>query len=491
MNNIVYTDEQKLIFDEIIDSTNPVVAIKATAGSSKSHSLVQATSRYKQIFPDASVRYLIFGKTAADEAKKEFGTDAIVSTLHSYAYAHMVEPYKLQKPIRSFLTWKDIPKSIRRPFGKDSEILGMLENYCKSDYTTLNEYVSYLKDELSDVDFSLFPYVKRLLNSMARGNMPCTHSFYLKLFHIFVVSGKETLAHVERLLVDEFQDMSGMALDIIDRIPADQKVFVGDSNQAIFDFLNLKDGFAQYPNAKVLNLSKSFRVDKKFAPYIQTFLRRYLEPDAVFDGMDYPTTVTPKTKAYLTRTNVKLISKMIMLNKTNTPYHLSHKTKLKDMFKLPLAVIYAKPGFDQRDPELKHLQNDIDNWGSLPKSKRDQISLTKYLKETNIDDAKVTSAINLVLNFDRQEIIDAHKQADAHRGKPCDLTLMTAHTSKGATRDIVELDNDMNEAIKDLVDKPMEQLTSSERSEMCLYFVACTRHRHKLINAKYLNMLEE
>ena len=31
MNNIVYTDEQKLIFDQIIDPTNPVVSIKATA----------------------------------------------------------------------------------------------------------------------------------------------------------------------------------------------------------------------------------------------------------------------------------------------------------------------------------------------------------------------------------------------------------------------------------------------------------------------------
>ena len=43
------------------------------------------------------------------------------------------------------------------------------------------------------------------------------------------------LAHEDRLLVDEFQDMSGMALDIINAIPADQKVFVGDPNQSIFE----------------------------------------------------------------------------------------------------------------------------------------------------------------------------------------------------------------------------------------------------------------
>lgn len=33
MTKLNYTDEQKLIFDQIIQPTNPVVAIRATAGS--------------------------------------------------------------------------------------------------------------------------------------------------------------------------------------------------------------------------------------------------------------------------------------------------------------------------------------------------------------------------------------------------------------------------------------------------------------------------
>ena len=32
MNKLSYTDEQKLIFDEIIQPTNPMLTIKATAG---------------------------------------------------------------------------------------------------------------------------------------------------------------------------------------------------------------------------------------------------------------------------------------------------------------------------------------------------------------------------------------------------------------------------------------------------------------------------
>lgn len=326
---------------------------------------------------------------------------------------------------------------------------------------------------------------------MAQGRMPITHSFYLKLFHIFVMNKQIQLDHHDRLLVDEFQDMSGLALDIIKAIPADQKIFVGDPNQSIFEFLKLQNGFAQFLDAKVLNLSKSFRVSSKYAPAIQQFLHNHLEPNAVFEGMDYPADVKSVTKAYLTRTNAKLIAKMIELNKSNTPYHLSHKTKLKQMFKLPLAIIYAKPGFDQKDPELKHLQHDIDDWGSLPKSKREEISLIKYLKEQNLHDSKLQSAITLTLNFDRQDIIDAFNHAEDHKGKECNLQLMTVHTSKGISRDVIELDDDINESVLEVMKLPVTALSDAERAELCLGFVATTRHRHQLINCQFLGDLDE
>ncbi len=490
MTNIVFTDEQQLIFDELISPTSPIVTIRATAGSSKTTSLVAAISRYKQVFPDHSVRYLVFGALAAADGKSEFGTNAIVSTLHAYAYHHIVKEYKLGA-VKSFLTWRDIPKNIKRPFNTDGDILNIIEDYCSSSHLSLDAYTEEQQDMNPLFEYRLIPSVKQVLNHMAQGRMPITHSFYLKLFHIFVMNNKIQLDHHDRLLVDEFQDMSGLALDIINAIPADQKIFVGDPNQSIFEFLKLQNGFAKYPDAKVLTLSKSFRVSAKYAPAIQQFLHKHLEPNAVFEGMEYPPDVKCVTKAYLTRTNAKLISKMIELNKQNVPYHLSHKTKLKQMFKLPLAVIYAKPGFDQKDPELKHLQHDIDDWGSLPKSKRDEISLIKYLKEQNLHDSKLQSAITLTLNFDRQDIIDAFNHAEDHKSKECNLQLMTVHTSKGITRDIVELDDDVNEAISDLLHIPQENLTSSERAEMCLYFVSVSRHRHVLINAKHLGVIDE
>jgi len=456
-------------------------------GSSKTSSLVQAISRYKQVFPDADVRYLVFGALNSAEAQREFGDNAIASTLHSYAYSQVVKRFKLGQ-IKPFLTWRDLPKSIKRPFGSDYDLLVLIDDYCKSDHLSLDSYAIEQADTNPEFNKRLIAPTKQVLNMMAQGSLVITHSFYLKLFHILVMDGTIQLASVDRLLVDEFQDMSGLALDIINKIPAEQKVFVGDVNQSIFSFLKLQNGFARYPDAKVLTLSKSFRVDQSYAPAIQSFLRKYLEPEAVFNGMEYPTNPapTPLTKAYLTRTNDSLITKMIELNKAGIPYHLSTKAKLKQMFKLPLALIYAKPAFDQKDSELKHLQHDIDDWGSFSERKRKELSLFAYLRQANPDDAKLASAMTLVTKFGSKDIINAYEHADDHRKKACNLSLLTGHTSKGSTFDEVELAEDLNKAIDEIVQKDPSTYTDDDRAELCLYFVVCTRHRYKLTNARHL-----
>lgn len=481
-----WSDEQLAIFEEIANPTSNILRIKATAGASKSSSLVEGIARYKYKEPNSLVRYIVFGNLASKEARKEFGSTAIVSTLHSYAYSQVVKQYGLGE-VKPFITWRDIPKTVQRPFGKDSELTKLVEQYCQSSYTTMDDFIDSVEDDT--FAYNLIPAAKQILNLMATGKMPVTHSFYLKLYHILVVRGAEKPAPVDRLLLDEFQDISEMALDIINAIPATQKVFVGDPNQRIFTFMNLTDGFSKYPEAKTLTLSQSFRVDKRYAPVIQTFLHEYLDKDAKFEGMLYPDDVMPKTKAYLTRTNASLIAKMIELNQSNTPYHLSNNMKIKQIFKLPLAIIYAKPGFAQRDPELKHFQELVDEWGLLPDYRKKETGIYSFLlNHPNIDQATI-SAIKLVLKFSKEEIIEAFEQAEEHKKQTCDLQLMTAHTSKGTTRDIIELDDDMDKALIEALSPNYKGTSEERRSEICLYFVAITRHRHKLINAKFLEEL--
>ena len=226
-----WSDQQLDIFTEIANPTKPILKVKATAGAAKSSSLVEAIARYKHTDKYAKVLYLVFGNLASKEARSEFGTNAIVSTLHAYAYSQVVKQYGLGE-VKPFITWKDIPKTVRRPFGKDSDIANLVEDYCQSPYLTLDSYVDSIDDDC--FQFNLVPAAKQILNLMATGAMPVTHSFYLKLYHILVMRGTEKPQPVNRLLIDEAQDMSAMALDIIERIPTDQLVLVGDPNQRIF-----------------------------------------------------------------------------------------------------------------------------------------------------------------------------------------------------------------------------------------------------------------
>jgi len=480
-----WSNQQLEIFTEINEPTKPVLKVKATAGAAKSSSLVEGIARYKHHNPTAKVRYIVFGNLASKEARAEFGTTAIVSTLHAYAYSQVVRQYGLGE-VKPFITWKDIPKTVRRPFGKDFDLAKLVDDYCQSSFLSMDSYVDSVDED--SFQFNLIPAAKQILNLMATGKMPVTHSFYLKLYHILVMRGSETPDAVDRLLIDEAQDMSAMALDIIERIPAKQLVLVGDPNQRIFSFMNLIDGFTRFPDAQTLELSQSFRVDHKYAPAIQHFLHKHLDSTAIFEGMVYPDDVVSKTKAYLTRTNASLISKMIKLNKSATPYHLSHSAKIKQMFKIPLAVIYAKPGFMQRDPDLKAFQELVDEWGKQPIHKQETGMYSYLMNHTNVDPATV-AAIKLMMNFSKEDIIEAYEQAEAHKNVACNLQLMTAHTSKGVTRDIIELDPDMDKALSEALSPKFKGSEDDRRSELCLYFVSCTRHRHQLTGAGHLEKI--
>lgn len=479
-----YTYEQNEIFKYIIEGKEPVVSILATAGSSKSSSIIEATRQVLAIHPDLKIRYLIYGSMASIEARKAFGATAIVSTIHSYAYHHTIKPYNLSTTVLPFLTWMNIPKAIKRPFGIDSIALEYVDNYCNSKYLSFSDYLLEIKDD-EEFNKRAYELAAVLLDEMAEGKMPITHSFYLKFFHIKVMNGEIQLEAMDKLYLDEAQDSSSIMLDIFDMIPAKQKVLVGDRNQKIFAFLNLEDGFLRHPKAKILELNKSFRVDQSYAPAINSFMKNYLNSTSEFIGMDYKEK-NEVTKAYLCRNNSSLIAKMIELNKIGTPYHLATSSKIKQMFKFPLAVIYAKPGFQQRDPELKYLQNSIDNWGR--KHPKKEVSLHAYLLKEDMVLPQIKQAITLSNTFESDLIIKAFNEAGKHQKTKCDLNLLTVHASKGGSWDVVKLDDDINKAAVKVMVIPEHLRTEDDISELNTLFVSVTRHRFRLINAKFLGL---
>lgn len=482
-----WSDEQLEYFKALAIATNSpepqLLKIQAVAGSSKSTSTVEAVKRIHRENPNLSIRYLVFNSAMALEAKTAFGTTAVASTLHALAYHYTVKPYKLNPDIAPWLTYKDIPASIKVPFGSLPLILQTLNDYFESGYT---DFQSFISNEVDIPEWTMLVYMAAnlILDAMATGKMRITHAFYLKLFHILVKLGHIKLKHEDILIVDECQDLNLITLDVFNLYPAKVKVIIGDQAQSIYHFMGCVSAFDFYKDqGTTYHLSTSFRVSNHIAQSVEQFCQTHIAPDMNFKGIDY-TNPQVKTHAYIFRTNLAMIRQMIQLNKSRTPYKLVTKQKVKQLFELPLALIYATPGHTQFSEHLKVIQHTIDKWGKIPDHSK-PAKLTYLANELNEVPA-ISQAIKFIMAVGPEEIVDAYKHAEEHMKAASNLYLMTSHTSKGLSLDEVTLDDSMNNAIEEIIRLPIDERSAEEQSEVFNYYVACTRARYKLNNAKHL-----
>lgn len=491
MREFSWSDEQLTYFKALqtaVNSSEPqLLKIQAIAGSSKSTSTIEAVRRVHQENPSLSIRYLVFNSAMASEAKLGFKHTAVASTLHSLAYFYTVKPYKLNSDIASWLSYNDVPKDIKVPYNSLPTIFQVFDQYFESGYTDFNAFISNEVD-LKEWSAQIHTAATKILDAMATGRMRITHAFYLKLFHILVKANQIQLKPEDILIVDECQDLNIITLDIFHAYPAKVKVIIGDQAQSIYSFMGCVSAFDFYRNSGVTyTLSTSFRVAKHIAKSVEDFCKTHIDPSMDFKGISYDFD-TPKTHAYIFRTNLAMIKQMIKFNKSKIPYKLVTKQKVKQLFELPLSLIYATPGKIQYSSTLKVIQQCVDDWGKLP----DYIKPSKlaYFSENLGDVPAIAQAIKFIASVGIEDIIDAYQHAEEHMKSNSNIYLMTAHTSKGLAMDETTLDNSMNEAIEDIISRPKEMRSTEEQAEIYLYYVACTRAKYKLHNARHL-IIEE
>ena len=492
-----YTDEQELIFKTVAEAVTAakqekpaptLIKINAVAGSSKSTSLIEAIRRVHAIDKTVKSRYLVFNAALAEEARTAYGHTAITSTLHKLAYGHTVRQYKLNPSIAQFLTWQDLPATIKPPFGTTNDVLAVVEDFCTSGSLDIIEYIKSAPDTLPETfrNPRVVTAAVKVIDAMATGKMRCTHSFYLKLFHILLVNGEIDLPPMDVLVIDECQDLTQITLDVVDRYPAKLKILVGDPLQAIYGWMGCVSAFEYYEGQGItLHLSKSFRCNTHIAGAIQHFCRTTFDQTVVFEGVDYQGTPQMNTHAYLARTNASLIEKMIELNATNTPYRLATKQKAKQMFELPLAIIYAKPEGKQHKPELKIIQEAVNKWGKTDRKK----SKLEFIAEYTEEHPTIAAAISIIGRYKSDTIIETATIAESHIRSNSNYILSSIHTSKGLTYDEVTMAPDVNKAISKIMDQlthPSYTLTKEDKAELYLYYVSASRARHRINGAHYL-----
>lgn len=471
------TEEQQQIVNYVKNITTPeMVLIDSVAGSGKT-TLLQAIA--KEIKPKNAI-YLAYNKAIATSSSKKFPPNIDCRTTHSLAYAATVKALKLTV---GFFGPKQIKEKISY---KEKYLLSEdIREFCLSKFLTYNEYAkSYNRTNVS--------LANKYLNLMSNGKIEVSHDFYLKLFHIMLVNKQISQVPYDLVMLDEAGDLNEVTLEIFKNLTGRIKIAVGDPYQNIYTFNHTINCFEHLKKQGVtFKLSKSFRVPETLAAPIEAFCKKYLDPDMKFKGTDLSSKEIV-SRAYISRTNSELINKIIQLNQEKTPYGLVRKAQ--EIFKLPLMIASLKYQGSIYDPTYKHLQEDVnDYYENKDNIKTSHNSLFAFLKSKYAEDISLMLAINLVSKYGAQKIFTTFEDAKKHENKKQNFILLTAHSCKGLEFDEVILAPDMETYLKPVLDlfsetkeKELPNLSSSQKENLNLYYVACTRALISLKNATHL-----
>lgn len=474
-----YTPQQEDIIN-YIKVNEGLVKVNAVAGAGKTTLLVGIA---KEVDPKTGM-YLAYNKSIATESKAKFPKSIDCRTTHSLAYGATVRPYKL---FLGHFGYKEIKENISYP--NKVLLLEYLKQFCLSEHTSFTEFAH----KFGDISEFQIKIVNQYLERMATGEIQCTHDFYLKYYHMLLANGTITYKEpFDLIMLDESGDLNPVTLEIFKLLPAKRKVMVGDQHQNIYTFNHtincfeeMKDEGAMFP------MTQSFRVNENIATKIESFCKKCVDPTMEFKGIPI-TDDRIQTRAFIARTNGSLIGKMMELNDMNVPYTLSRPAK--SIFRVPLLLCSLKPKGFVPDAEYNHLQDDVNEYYA-DMDLKEEYSLLGYIKNKHEEDVTLQSAANIIINYGATAVIDCFERAKRNEKVKANYMLCSAHSAKGLEFDEVTLAADMEKSIAESVGLVAEtgihpsKLTADARSELNLYYVACSRAKKVLNGANYLNRL--
>lgn len=409
------TQQQQRVIDTLKRDDVSMVISSAVAGSGKTHTLVELANQLNI----TKGMYIAYNRAIALEATDKFkNTPVQCSTIHALAYRAVVKQYGLSVGFFKVSSIKEKVSSIVR-----RRVVDTLEAFCLSEYTDPNKYLKTLNIAKEPSELFLL-----YLDKMANGEIQCTHSFYLKLYHIYLVSGDIPVPSVDLLMMDEAGDINALTIEIFRLINAPKKIAVGDLFQNIYSFNNTINGFKALENEAVnVSLTQSFRVSSTVAPKIENFIALHLDPTFEFIGNNYDT-YTINSSAYIARNNSGLLERMLSLMDSDMCFHTTRP--IDSILELPLILANLGNGKKITAPGHWHLENLRSKFEKSVMLQKRHGTVGKYVL-SQVDDDDVTAAFNTLRKHGPRDINALAKYARACSKNPCDLTLTTAHSSKG------------------------------------------------------------
>ena len=256
--------------------------------------------------------------------------------------------------------------------------------------------------------------------SNPKGTLPFTHDYYVKIWQL-----DKPVISADYILLDEAQDTAPVMLDVL-RQNAELGtlvILVGDSAQQIYEWRGACNALAAFPDAPRRFLSQSFRFGPAIAQLANQVLEQLEEKTALrlrgFERIASRVEPVAEPKAILCRTNGAAISHLLQqLGNGKRPFLVGGGSDVISFVEAAQALQQGRP---TSHPELACFAS----WTEVQ----------AYVKEDEGEDLKLM--VKLIDDFGAETILGALRNMPAE--KDADVTISTAHKSKGREWDAVKL----------------------------------------------------
>lgn len=419
----------------------------------------------KELKPKSGI-YTAFNKAIVEEGKNKFRNTPIeCKTFHALAYQYV----KPKIPIQA-LTYKCITEKII--YSEKRNVIATIDDFFVSDSTDMYTYFEqkFEKHPRKDLMINL---CTKYIEGMLEGTVNPTFNFMLKCLHLMLFEEKVKIT-TDIIILDEINDVTAVSLEIFKLIDAPKKLGLGEPHQAIYQFLNLVDGFDALKDvATTLKLTKSYRCSIDIANRISSKMSKHLCKDFDFKGTDKP--VTNGLTLYCTGTNASIVLEIYKRLNDNKSFTLLRKPS--DIFAAPMAVLSASQG---KTPYQKQYEFLVDLYEDF-KAQSKHANYFKFLS-SELDDEEINNAVRLLTFLSQNKVNLFQLYNDTKKIIPDkQYTISTVFTSKGLEFENVIIAADLNVMFYKAIDGKVDSQTAIT-NKRC-YYVACSRAGNKLINS--------
>lgn len=454
------TAEQQAAIDAFLAGKDLVV--EAGAGCGKTTVLKMLADAA----PEQRILYAAFNRVTADEAGASFASHVTCSTLHSLAYravghqfrdrlnAPRVPPWTVAKLLGVYgplyLGEVSLP-----PMAIASHVADTVRRFCMSADEEIHAKHVARVPGAEEYGGKLQQYIVPLARKMwadvsdPRGRkFNHSHDAYAKLHAL----SKPTLPY-STIFVDEAQDTTDMVAALIEAQDC-QKVWVGDSAQALYGFRGARDQMSRVKVDTRLPLSQSFRFGQAVADEANRWLALLGSPLRLkgFEQIESSLGTVEEPDAILCRTNASVILEAISAREDGKSYALASGSD--EIEKFVTAADKLKNGKRVLHPELSAFED----W--------DQVQ--EYSRTS--DGRHIGTMVRLIDEHGIDAIRGVAREAVPE--SVADVTISTSHRAKGREWNKVRVGNDFEAQVNE-----DGEIT---RESCMLNYVTVTRAQHVL-----------